>query len=77
MILPLGLTYDFRIEEHPCGLAFARNCRDEAFRVDFSDALIASVGNENAAVFGDGDLLRSVQFGGHGLFAVAAESCPP
>src|SRR5262249_4479331 len=77
MILPLGLTYDFRIQDHPRGLAFRRHWGNEASRVDFSDALIAAVGDEDAAVFGDGDLLRRVQFGGHGLFAVAAEACAP
>src|SRR5215475_8843134 len=76
-VLPLGLSYDFRIEEHPCGLAFARHCGNQASRINFSDPLIAAVGNEDAAVFGDDDLLRRVQFGGQGLFAVAAEACAP
>src|SRR5262245_56408320 len=74
MILSLGLSYDFRIEDHPRGLAFARNCRDETFGVDFSDAMIGAVCNEDAAVFGDGDLLRRVQLPGKSFFAVAAEA---
>src|SRR6266542_1134676 len=76
-ILPHGLSYDFRIEEHPCGLAFARDCGNEAFRIDFSDALIAAVGNEDAAVFGDGDLLRRVQLCGESFLAVTAEARAP
>src|SRR5262245_49667736 len=74
MILSLGLSYDFRIEEHPHELAFARYRGDEASHIDFSDALIAAVGNEDAAVFGDGDFLWRVQLCGASFFAVAAEA---
>src|SRR5215510_10835643 len=77
MILSLGLSYDFRIEEHPLGLAFARHSRDETSCIDFSDALIAAVGNEDASVFGDGDFLRCVQLCVESFFAVAAEARAP
>src|SRR5215470_13025310 len=70
----LCLSDDFRIEEHPRGLAFARNSRDENSGVNFSDAMIGAVGDEDAAVFGDGDLLRRVQLCGESFFAVAAEA---
>src|SRR5580765_3923826 len=66
---------DLRIEEHACGRLRAKRGIDETFGVNFSDAPVGAVCNKNTAVFGDGDLLRRVQFGGHGLFAVAAESC--
>src|SRR5262249_62118089 len=74
MILSLCLSYDFRIEEHPRGLAFARHSRDETSGVNFSDAMIGAVGDEYDAVFGDGDLLRRVQLCGEGFFAVAAQA---
>src|SRR5262249_54517246 len=74
MILSLCLSYDFRIEEHPRGLAFARHSRDETSGVNFSDAMIGAVGDEDDAVFGDGDLLRRVQLFGASFFAVAAEA---
>jgi hypothetical protein len=68
---------DLRIEEHACGRLRAKCGIDETFGVNFSDAPVGAVCNKDTAVFGDGDLLRRVQFGGHRLFAVAAESCFP
>src|SRR5262245_28629299 len=77
MIFPFGLSNYIRIEEHSCGLTFARYRGDEAFRIDFSDAMIAAVGNEDAAVLGDGDFLRRVQLCGASFLAVAAEARAP
>src|SRR5262245_30970153 len=68
---------DCRIEHHSRPLARACNGNDGATRVNFSDAMIGAVGDKQASVFRDGDLLRRVELGLQGLSAIAAETLAP
>src|SRR5262245_49325389 len=68
---------DCMIEHHSHRFARARNGNDDALRVNFSDAMIGAVGDKQASVFRDGDLLRRVEFGLQSLSAVAAEPLAP
>src|SRR5262245_60244230 len=68
---------DCRIEHHSRPQARAGDGNDGASRVNFSDAMIGAVGDKQASVLRDGDLLRRVELGLQGLSAVAAETLAP
>src|SRR5262245_38154052 len=60
-----------RIEHHSGSFAFARDGNDDASRVNFSDTMIGAVGDKQASVLCDRDLLGSVEFGFRSLSAIA------